>query len=633
MSKGRRRRGREGMSRWGAAAPAPEGRRRRKLRGVAVALALALLAAGGAVLWRSLRKPVLDLHGRRPSIVLITLDTTRADRLGCYGGTVAETPNLDQLASEGVLFEKAISPVPLTLPSHSSMMTGLYPYQHGVHQNGFYALPEKLTTVAEVLSAGGWRTGAFVGSIIVLRRFGLAQGFQTYDDPFHLRTGAMRIDERPAEKVIESARSWLGQVGSDPFFLWVHLYDAHAPYVPPDLFLRRYESHRYEGQIAYMDWALGPLLRELKGRSGPTVIVVAGDHGESLGEHDEATHGFYVYDSVQRVPLFVWAPALFPGGRRVAEPVGLVSLHRTLLELAGADLGAAQEGAAPSLVPALLGAEQRPEDQVLESETAMEQFGTGPIHALRTARWKWIDTPMPELYDLAADPQEQHNVVEQNVRVAAELKQRLARRLEEAPAEEGAGEVHLEPALRETLESLGYVAARSKSKAADPKLDPKQVAPLLKRMQAGREALMRHDGRKAYEIYDEVIHACRTARSAMLHRGNAAVMAGDYELASRSFQEASEVFPDEPMAFYNLGVALMALKQPEPARKALERALELDPADADVHYALGVTCLANRDTKAGREHLENYLKLAPNERDSAEARQLLEGLAKESQKQ
>jgi arylsulfatase A-like enzyme len=593
---------------------------------LALGLALALAAGGGFALWHKGRRPGLDLQGRRPSIALITLDTTRADRLGFYGGRVAETPNLDRLAAAGVVFDTAIAPVPLTLPSHASMLTGLYPYQHGVHQNGFYTLPESFTTVAEVLSGRGYRTGAFLGSIILIKRFGLAQGFQTYDDPFRPKRGSLRLEERPAEQVIEPARRWVAEAGAEPFFLWVHLYDAHAPYHPPELFLRRYRQNRYEGQIAYMDWALGPLLKDLEGRRGPIVIVVAGDHGESLGEHEEPTHGFFVYDAVQRVPLMFWAPELFAGGRRVQEQVGLVSLHRTLLELAGVEASAAQPGAAESLVSGLLGAPLRLEDQVLESDTPMEQFGTAPLRALRTQRWKWIEAPVPELYDLESDPAELLNAVEQHAEVAAELKGRLAQRLEEGEADAEAAQLQPDPALRETLESLGYVSARSKTKVMDPKLDPKQVAPLGRMMQEAREAFRKRDGRKAYELFDQVVQRCRTARSALMYRGNAAVMMRDYELARQAFQELTEVFPEESTAFYNLGVAHMALQRPEPARKALERALELDPGDADVHYALGVACVAGGDKEAGGRHLESYLKLAPDEPDAAEARKILQGL-------
>lgn len=557
--------------------------------------------------------------------MLITLDTTRADRLGCYGGRVAETPNLDRLAAAGVVFETAISPVPLTLPSHSSMMTGLFPHQHGVRQNGFYSLPESFTTVAEVLSARGYRTGAFLGSIILLKRFGLGQGFQTYDDPFQTTRGIMHLDERPAEQVIEPARRWVADAGTDPFFLWVHLYDAHAPYHSPDLFVRRYKENRYEAQVAYMDWALGPLIRDLEARQGPIVIVFAGDHGEALGEHGELTHGFFVYDSVQRVPLVFWAPELFPGGRRIHEQVGLPNLHRTLLELAGVEENAAQEGSAASLVNALLGGQPPTEDQLLECDTPMEQFGTAPVQALRTQAWKWIDVPRPELYDLKADPAELHNVAEQHPDVAANLRQRLAGMLENK-ADAQAAELQPDPALREALESLGYMSIRSKLKVMDAKLDPKDVAPFGRTLQEAREAFRRGDARTAYDLFDQVVQKCRTARSALMYRGNAAVLMRDFELARKAFMELADVFPDEASAYYNLGVAEMVLKHPEAARKALERALELDPGDADVHYSLGVACIAVGDKEAGRKHLENYLKLATDDPNVAQARTILAGL-------
>ncbi|HMB55487.1 MAG TPA: sulfatase, partial [Thermoanaerobaculia bacterium] len=275
-----------------------------------VSAALALTAACGQP------DPTTPTPHATGSVLLITLDTTRADRLGAYGSSSARTPTLDNLAAAGTLFENAYAVAPLTLPAHASMLTGAYPPEHGVRNNGIHALAEEWTTLPEILAADGVRTAAVVAATVLDRRYGLAQGFEHYDDELRAeRTSAAAVD-RPAGAVTDAARRWLDGVGSDErFFLWVHYFDPHAPYAPPEGY--RDLGEPYDGEIAYMDAEIGRLLehRRLAGDERLTVIVV-GDHGESLGEHGELTHGMLVYDSTLRIPWIVHSTADAAGERR-----------------------------------------------------------------------------------------------------------------------------------------------------------------------------------------------------------------------------------------------------------------------------------------------------------------------------
>ena len=255
----------------------------------------------------------VDRH--RLNLLIVTLDTTRADRLGVYGAADVETPAFDSVAAGGVLFEQAVSVAPLTLPAHSSIFTGKFPPEHGVRDNGGFFLGAEQVTLAEVLKAHGYRTGAFVGAYVLDAKWGINQGFDTYVDDFDLsqtRAVSLAAIQRPANEVVDKALPWLKSTAGAPFFAWVHLYDAHAPYRPPEPFLSRYADHPYNGEIAFADSQVGRLLAELRslGVDDRTVVVIMGDHGESLGDHGEIAHGFFVYDSVMHVPFVIRHPTL-----------------------------------------------------------------------------------------------------------------------------------------------------------------------------------------------------------------------------------------------------------------------------------------------------------------------------------
>ncbi len=417
------------------------------------------------------------------SLILVTLDTTRADRLGTYGSKLVPTPNLDRIAAEGVVFENAESQVPITLASHATLLTGRYPAGHGVRHNGIYRLAPGAATLATQLKATGYDTAAFVGAFVLNRGFGLEQGFDVYDDVAVDRYAGGRDQlgsaQRSADEVNAGVFAWLAaRRGNAPFFLWVHYYDPHDPYAPPEKPGRTLQGTGYEREISYVDACFGELVERLRraGALDASVFVVAGDHGEGLGEHGEAFHGLFLYESTLHVPLFVRAPGAVPAGRRVKGPVELADVAPTALELLGAPPLPAAQGR--SLVPRIDGRDDGRYAQAhAESLMANLMYGWAELRSVRDLRFKYVDAPRPELYDLAADPGERTDRAAKDVPRAADLGRAVARwnlATTDATATAGARRT-LRPEEEEQLRSLGYVgggpvrAAGANASLPDPK--------------------------------------------------------------------------------------------------------------------------------------------------------------------
>ena len=426
--------------------PPVRARESHKVSRVLLALACVLTVGGGASHRAS------DGANRRPlGVLLVTLDTARADRLSPYGFVGTRMPHLERLASQGVLFEQAFSVAPLTLPAHVSLFTGLLPPSHAVRDNADQPLSAAHSTLAERLQSRGFKTGAFVGSVVLQSDRGLAQGFDTYSD-VPSRPGAPPTRQRPGNLVVDEAIEWLEGTAGAPFLLWAHLYDPHAPYDAPEPY-RRAHTDPYVAELLFADAQLGRLLDALDRLqlADRTVVVVAGDHGEGLGDHGEETHGLLVYDSVLRVPLIVRAPAIQP--RRIADVVRLVDVAPTVLDLLGVE---APPSDGTSLVRALNGG--RLDVEAYAESLYPARLGLAPVHALRDGRFKLIDGPEPELYDLERDPFEQHNVIGARVRVADAMRVRLATIVAPGAAEANAVLYKDVPReLRERLAALGYV--------------------------------------------------------------------------------------------------------------------------------------------------------------------------------
>lgn len=490
-----------------------------------------------------------------PNILLITLDTVRADHLGCYGSPANATPVLDRLAAGGVLFESAYTSTPITLPSHTSLLTGLYPFRSGVRDNGVDRLPESATTLAELLHARGYSTMAVVSAAVLERTFGLDQGFDVYDEDVQYgERDPLLFEERSAEQVDAAV---LRQAASlkPPFLLWVHYFDAHFPYNPPAPYSRQYASDLYTGEIAFVDAQLGRLLDSLSSRKlmDNTIVVVAADHGESLGEHGEKTHGVFLYESDLRVPLLFSAPGRLPAGARIKGLARLVDVVPTLLDLAGLPAPKGIDGR--SLKPAIASGRTGTKEAYQETLLPWNSFGWSPLYGLRTDSFHLVHAPKDELYEPASDPRETSDLShKQPEKVAGLLEQLDAYPYKKAAAGKPA---EVSPELREQLESLGYVSGPAPPAAGSTSLrDPKDGAPLLQKI-------------------DEV--------RAMIKQGEAAKAASLLE----SFVEAD---PDNSAAQVTLATALMQEKKYADAQKHLEAALRHRQTDY-LFYDLA-NCLA-----------------------------------------
>lgn len=568
--------------------------------------------------------------GAPASLVLVTLDTVRADRLGAYGYAAAETPWLDRLAREGIRFEQVAAQVPLTLPSHATILSGLLPPHHGLRNNGIGTFPEGPATLATVLSAAGYRTGAFLGSFVLDRRFGLGRGFDVYDDEIVRDPGAGRSleeAERPGREVMDRALAWLGapEAAAQPFFLWIHLYDAHAPYSPPSPWRERHPGRPYDGEIAAVDEQVGRLLQELqlRGLAERTVMAVTADHGEGLGDHGEQTHGLLLYESTLRVPLLLRGPGL-PAGTVTRTPVGLVDLAPTLAGLLGRSLpppaGRALDGR--DLSAALRkGGEPAPAD--LYAETRYPAiFGWSPLASLRRRDLKYIAAPRPELYDLARDPGETRDLADladpADRADRSDQQEGFAARL--AAIEAGAVEAPRSAPDAETrarLASLGYAAGSPPPPPPrrDPSTapDPRRMADLFQRYERAHNQLKEGEVEPALASLEELVAADPRNPVFRGELARAFRERGDLGRAVPLFRQAADDAPDDPEAWYNLAAALQQAGQPAEARQALEHALRLDPARPEAHNTLALALLAEGKAEEALRELEAAVALDPRD--------------------
>jgi choline-sulfatase len=411
----------------------------------------------------------------KPNILLITLDTTRADRIGCYGYTAAQTPNLDSLARSGVRFTNAITHVPLTRPSHATILTGMLPYHHGIWDNGSNHLKTESETLAELFKEAGYNTGAVISAHILIRSFGFMQGFDYFDDTLPEHQGSKR--KKVATDVVASTNQWLGQKIQPPFFLWLHFYDPHYPFNPPEPFSTRFANSPYDGEIAYMDDAIGKIINKLKllGWMKDTLIIAVGDHGEGLGDHQEPSHGYFIYDSTMRVPLIMSGPGV-PQNKTIDSEVGLSDLDPTILEACGIKTKTVADG--KSLWKYFQSGKIPPSPVLLENRVIHSQFGWAALSGIRFKDWKWIHAATPELYDLKSDPDEKNNLALKEKKRADEMTNIWNRIRPKDTVASDASE--LSPEEIEKLESLGYIATGSvNSGSVEGGPDPKIYADLL----------------------------------------------------------------------------------------------------------------------------------------------------------
>jgi arylsulfatase A-like enzyme/cytochrome c-type biogenesis protein CcmH/NrfG len=628
---------------------------------------------------------------RDANVLLVTIDTLRADRVGAYGSRRGLTPTLDQLAAEGIRFAAAYAHVPLTLPSHASLMTARYPTRNGVRDNGTFRLHDGTPTLAAALKASGYRTAAFVGAFVLDARFGLNQGFDRYDDRL-LGSGAnLELVQRDAEQVLTPAADWITAATPQKWFAWAHIYDPHEPYTPPEPYRSRYGAVPYDGEIAFADAALGAFLARLRaaGALDRTLVVIAADHGESLGEHGERTHGLFAYDATLRVPLVMWAPSRIHASV-FGDTARLVDVAPTVLDLIGAPPLA--DGDGRSLRPFVAG--ERPFDDAgsyFEALNANLTRNWAPLTGLIRERRKLIDLPLPELYDLAADPAEARNVYAAERDRARDLEARLDATVKQgAPAAPSALDADAQARLR----SLGYVVGSAAPKrtytAAD---DPKRLVHLNAALDDAVALWSRGDGAAAMDMlrgvirerpdfstaYDRLAFMLRAAgrandavallddaarrgyadRPLLRTLGEALAEAGDGRRSAAVLEplvredpsdlesadalgqtyarmnrgaEAEALFrrvlaasPNDAAAWNNLGSLYLGGDRLADARAALLRAIEIDPELAGAHNGLGVVYAQSGDLAGAVAEWKKALELRP---DLADARENLERTAR-----
>ncbi len=566
---------------------------------VAAALALLALAALGWTLWHRQPSPAA-LVAKRQNLLLITLDTTRADRLGCYGHAAARTPHLDRLASEGVRFEQALSPAPITLPAHASILTGLYPTAHGVRNNGNFYLADRFPTLATILKADGYETAAFVSSFILDRRYGLARGFDSYDDRMDGASAQVIAleAERRGDRTALALDRWLESRSAGPgapFFAWLHLYDPHEPYRPPPPFRQIFASDPYDGEIAFDDAVVASVLDEL-GRLGlldRTLVAVIGDHGESLGDHGEETHSMFVYESAVRVPMILWRPGRLPSGRIVTEPVRATDLAPTLLELLGAPPLRSDHGV--SLVRLLEGGRLGAAPPIYcESYLPLFYMNWAPLRAIRDDRFKLIDAPRPELYDLARDPRELANVYSAELPAARALRQALDRF---TGGGEGAMEVgRLDRETAERLASLGYLGAEHAAPGApraDERKDPKDMIAVFNRLRRANSAVRERRFDEAVPVLREVLERDPRNAFATLVSGSAQMGMGRWREATSFFRRYLELVPTSAYAHHWIAICALRLGDREAALREAAATLAIDANFTDARV-LRAGVLASR---------------------------------------
>jgi arylsulfatase A-like enzyme/tetratricopeptide (TPR) repeat protein len=633
-----------------ASAPAPRSSARsRRAIAIATATTIAIGIGIGAALWLTLFRPAQSVaHGAFAgrNLLFVTLDTLRPDRLGSYGSKAGLTPHLDRLASEGIRFDHVLAHVPLTLPAHTSIFTSLYPTQHGVHDNGTFRVDDSLPTLATTLRSAGYATGAFVGAFVLDARFGLNRGFDVYDDYYGEKRGLLSLAqlERPADAVVASAERWIGEART-PWFAWVHLYDAHAPYRPPPELARKFPQDLYGGEVAFIDATLGAFLERLSasGRLDGTFVVVLGDHGESLGEHGERTHGTFAYESTLRVPWILWARGL--RAQVFSDTVRQIDVMPTVLDLLS--VPPPERIAGQSLRPYLTG-EMRYQapPSYFEALNANLTEDWAPLTGIVQEGHKLIRLPIPELYDLARDPKEKDNLYQE--------KTGLSRRLEETLDGFSAGSAPVSATAPDAetvakLRALGYltVPVEKRKGAYTEADDPKKLIDVSNEYEQAIELLGEGRAQESIAVYEDIVR--RQPRSSHAYQGLANAlhqtgrpreavavleeavqkglsnvpilgMLGAYLLDVSELPKAVGVLealvqsePEYAEGHNYLGIAYGRLGRFDDSRRELERVLELDPSSASAYNNLGSNALAQGRLEEAIGYLTKALSFDPRD--------------------
>lgn len=560
-----------------------------------------------------------------PSLVLISIDTLRADHLSSWStSSPSSTPAIDRLASHGVAFVRTSTTNPLTLPAHASLMTGQWPPAHGVRDFTGYRLRDDALTLAETLQAQGYRTAAFVSAAVLDSQTGMGQGFEVYDDGFESFLGGdSRVAERPGAQTLALAKRWLRGIDrSKPFFLWVHLFEPHDPYTPPEPYRSRYPRSAYAGEVAYADALVGQLLDELRVRQlyDSSLISLLSDHGEGLGEHGESKHGFFVYESTMHVPWIVKFPHNRFAGQRVEEPVSLVDAFPTLLHGLGMNRRHWPAGLQGESRYRAASGDGQPSTALLymESLTPRNQFGWSDLRAILRGRWKLIEAPNPELYDLQSDPSESRNLFGDQAALGKSLQEALAgfeARFQEDPQAPSP----VDPQLQEQLRSIGYVGSPSaplRFESRQGLADPKTMIRTYEHMQAGVEAARQKKWDEAIRQLEAAAGSAPQAPAILSSLALTCRDAGRPSQALNWFQKSLQVNPEDIYMRLQLARYLLALGQPDQACLQFESILELDPRNFLALHNLGIHSARSSDFAKSVEYFSKALKVKPDSETS-----------------
>jgi arylsulfatase A-like enzyme/Flp pilus assembly protein TadD len=579
-------------------------------------LAAALVACLGYI-WGA--RPLPAAEPSKPNVIVITIDTLRADHLHCYGDADVATPNIDALAKAGARFTEAFSAVPITLPSHTVIFTGAYPMATGMHDFSGNKLSPKFPTLATVLHEHGYATAAFIGSAVLDSRFGLNQGFDTYFDHFDFsRLNETNLDlmDRPGNEVMDNALAWLRLNPPQPFFLWVHLYDPHFPYTPPEPYATRYRAHPYDGEIAFADAQVGRLFSFLRdsGIYGSSVIALMADHGEGLGEHGEKTHGFFVYNSTLHVPLIFKVPGAEP--RVVSDEVSLADVMPTLLQALKMPIPPTVQGR--SLLAEILGrAASGPSRLYAETYLPLLHFHWSQLRSFESRGTKYIDAPRPELYDTRSDPDELKNLYRNRQALAHSLHDQLFTFLRRYTPTSGAtAEKNLtDPALLERLRSLGYVAVSAgtySDASGKPLADPKDRVQVYELFS---EAMSEGQHGRYDESLRKLKQAAKTEPNLIPIHYLMAInyyRKKDFAQALAEFQEVLKLDPKYALATYYMGLTYGEMSNFDAAIQTLQKALELDPTNFSAAFNLGAAYLKKDQIQPGVAAFQRSVSIYPD---------------------
>jgi arylsulfatase A-like enzyme/Flp pilus assembly protein TadD len=576
-----------------------------------VALLLLFVGAVGCRNRGTTRRPFAGVE--RPDVVLVTIDTLRFDALGSNGNGRVETPVLDRLAREGRTFVNAHAQNVVTLPSHANILTGLYPFEHGVRNNDSFRLPDGIPTLATILKAKGYATAAFIGAFPLDSRFGLARGFDVYDQSYPQGANEYQfvLPERPAAEVVPAARAWLARArtAGAPRFLWVHLYDCHAPYRPPEPFASRYAAEPYLGEVAAVDAALAPLVEDLARAESktPALLVVTSDHGEALGDHGEKTHGLFAYEATLHVPLILWAPGWIPAAAdsRSARHVDILPTVLSLVRGASVPKAAAGAGLLDLPPTSSRGAT---EASYFESLTTFYERGWAPLRGVVSRGFKYVDLPVPELYDLGADPAEKSNLALRRTDVVRELKARLPKAAFSTGPATAAEKTSVDTAAN--LRSLGYLAGRGAAKERfGPEDDPKTLVGIDAQIHEMVDLYQTRHGAEAVALAQRILRERPEMSTGYEYLSFLQGQAGNDSGAIRTLQEAQRRGLLDDRLRSRLGLLLAGVGKPEEALRVLAPLFR--SVDPDAWNAIGIARSGAGQTASAVEAFERALSLDP----------------------